>query len=154
MIIKKVVSFLKKEKFLNIGTTDLSNCPNVAPKFLLKIDNGVIHLVDYVKNATLKNIKINPKVSLSFINTNNLKGYQINGVAEVIDRGPVYNKLLKEYEKKQVEFSTERLIGSLHDEKTQRSFEVEFPSNVVILKIKINEVVEIGLRGNLEREAV
>ena len=116
MLIKEVANFLKKEKFLNIATTDLNNRPNVAPKFLLKIDNDLIYLVDYVKNTTLKNIRINPKVSISFINTDSLRGYQINGVAEVIDKGPTCIKLLREYEKKKIELSTERLIDSLRKE--------------------------------------
>ena len=116
MVIKEVANFLKKEKFLNIATTDLNNRPNVAPKFLLKIDNDLIYLVDYVKNTTLKNIRINPKVSISFINTDSLRGYQINGVAEVIDKGPTCIKLLREYEKKKIELSTERLIDSLRKE--------------------------------------
>ena len=154
MLIKEVTKSLKTEKFLNIATTNLDNRPNVAPKFLLKIENDLIYLVDYVKNTTLKNIKINPKVSMSFVNPNNLKDYQINGVAEVVDKGAAYIELLKEYSKKQVEFSTQRLISSLHDKKARKSFEVEFPSDVAILKVKINEAVGIGLKGNLEREAV
>jgi len=154
MLIKEIASFLRTEKFLNIATTDLNNRPNAAPKFLLKIDNDLIYLVDYVKNTTLKNIRINPQASISFIDTNSLKGYQINGVVEVIDKGPICTKLLREYEKKQINFSTQRLIDSLHSEKLQRHFEVEFPSNAVILKIKVNEAVGIGLKGNLEREAV
>lgn len=154
MLIKEVANALKTEKFVNIATTNLEHRPNVAPKFLLKIDNDLIYLVDYVKNTTLKNIKINPKVSISFVSTNSLKGYQLNGVAEVIDKGPDYVQLLKEYSKKQVEFSTERLIGALRGEKDRGSLEVELPSDVVILKIKVNEAVKIGLKGNLEREAV
>ena len=154
MIIEEVANFLKNEKFLNIATTDLSNRPNVAPKFLLKVDNELVYLVDYVKNMTLKNIRINPRVSLSFINTDSLKGYQINGLAEIIEKGPKYIKLLKEYEKKQVDFSTERLIDSLHNKKAQMSFEAEFPSDVIILQITVNEAVIIGLKGSLEREVV
>ena len=154
MIIEEVANFLKNEKFLNIATTNLSNRPNVAPKFLLKVDNELVYLVDYVKNMTLKNIRINPRVSLSFINTDSLKGYQINGLAEIIEKGPKYIKLLKEYEKKQVDFSTERLIDSLHSKKAQMSFEAEFPSDVIILQITVNEAVIIGLKGSLEREVV
>ena len=154
MLIKEIANFLRTEKFLNIATTDLNNRPNVAPKFLLKIDNDLIYLVDYVKNTTLKNIRINPRASISFIDINSLKGYQANGVVEVIDKGPICTKLLIEYEDKQVKFSTERLINSLHSKKSQRHFEVEFPNKAVILKIKVSEAVGIGLKGNLEREAV
>jgi len=155
MLTKEALSSFQKRKFLNIATCDLKNRPNVAPKFLLKIDNNAIYLVDYVRNTTLKNIRINPKVSISFVNTETLKGFQINGEAEVIEKGDVYEKLVNEYQKKQIKDSTERLIKSLHDKNKRESFEAGLPSKkVAILKIKINETVGIGLKGDLERESV
>ena len=154
MLTKEALTSFQKRKFLNIATCDLSNRPNVAPKFLLKIQNNVIYVVDYVRNTTLKNIKINPKVSISFINTETLEGFQMNGVAEIIEIGDAHEILVGEYQKKQIKDSTERLIKSLHDENERKIFEAEFPKKVAILEIKINETVRIGLKGDLKRESV
>ncbi|MFO8053172.1 MAG: pyridoxamine 5'-phosphate oxidase family protein [Candidatus Omnitrophota bacterium] len=154
MLIKEALNFLKGKTFINVATCDKNNRPNVAPKFLLKIENSCIYLIDYVRNTTLKNIKINPQVSISSINLDTLKGYQINGKVEIVkkDKGSIYKLLLKEYEKKQINLSTKRLIDALHDQKKSSSYEAEFPKKVAILKVKVNEAVSIDLQGNLERE--
>ncbi|MCF7887899.1 MAG: hypothetical protein K9L76_01325 [Candidatus Omnitrophica bacterium] len=68
------------------------------------------------------------------------------------DKNNVYKNLLKEYEKKQIDLSTKRLIGALHDQKKSSSYEAEFPKKVAIIKVKVKEAVSIGLQGNLERE--
>jgi uncharacterized pyridoxamine 5'-phosphate oxidase family protein len=152
MLTEEALEFLKSKKFINIATCDFDNRPNVAPKFLLKVENGFIYLIDYVKNTTLKNIKINTRVSLSTINVGTLTGYQINGIAEVIDKGKMYKNLLREYSDKQLTFSTERIVKTLREGKKDKVLEIQLPEEVVVLKIKIKEIVGIGLRGNLERK--
>jgi uncharacterized pyridoxamine 5'-phosphate oxidase family protein len=154
MLIKEALNFLKGKTFINVATCGQDSCPNVAPKFLLKIEKNYIYLIDYVRNTTLKNIRSNPKISISSINLETLKGYQINGKAEIVkkDRGSIYQELLKEYEKKQIDLSTKRLIEALHDQKKSSNYEAEFPKKVAIIKVKVNEAVSIGLQGNLERE--
>ena len=154
MLTEEALEFLKGKKFINIATCDFNHRPNVAPKFLLKIKNGFIYLIDYVMNTTLKNIKINRRVSLSTINVDTLKGYQINGIAEVIDKGHTYKNLLKEYSDRQLTFSTERIVRTLREGKRDKALEVQLPEEVIVLKVKIEEIVGIGLRGNLEREKV
>ncbi len=153
-IVEDAVNSLQKRRFLNIATCDFDGRPNVAPKLLLKIENNNIYLVDYVRNTTLKNLKVNPNVSISFINTDTITGFQINGGVELIEQGAVYELLLSEYKQMQIDYSTERLIKSLHDNKKRNVFEAEFPEKVAILKIKINETVRINLQGHLEREGL
>ncbi|MCF7916376.1 MAG: pyridoxamine 5'-phosphate oxidase family protein [Candidatus Omnitrophica bacterium] len=154
MLIKEALNFLKGKAFINVATCGESLRPNVAPKFLLKIEKNCIYLIDYVRNTTLKNINNNPKISISSINLDTLKGYQINGEAEIVkkEQGSVYKELLKEYEKKQIDLSTKRLIGALHDQKKSSNYEAEFPKKVAIIKVKVNEAVSIGLQGDLKRE--
>ncbi|MCF7873345.1 MAG: pyridoxamine 5'-phosphate oxidase family protein [Candidatus Omnitrophica bacterium] len=154
MLTKEALNFLKGKSFINVATCGEGLRPNVAPKFLLKIENNYIYLIDYVRNTTLKNIEINSKVSISSINLDTLKGYQVNGLAEIIkkERKSIYKALLEEYEQKQIDLSTRRLIEALHDQKKSSNYEAEFPKRVAIIKIKVTEAVGISLQGNLERE--
>ncbi len=155
MLIKEAFDFLKKKTFINVATCNKSGRPNVAPKFLLKIENNFIFLIDYVRNTTLKNIKINPAVSISSVNLETLKGYQINGKAQILkkDKKNAYLNLLKEYEQKQLDLSTKRLIKALHNEGKSSGYEAEFPKRVAIIRVQVTEAVGIGLQGNLERES-
>lgn len=154
MLTKEALNSLKQREFVNIATSGPGQRPNVAPKFLLKIKGNSIYLVDYVRNTTLKNIQFNSQASIAFVNLESLKGYQLNGVVEVLkkDKKNNYSKLLLEYQQKQLTLSTRRLIKALHGRGKSSGYEAEFPKRVAILKVKINEVVRIGLQGDLERE--
>lgn len=151
MLSKDLIGFLNNEEFLNIATCSVDNMPNVAPKFLLKIENDSIYLVDYVINTTWRNIKINPRVSMSIVNVNTLKGYQINGLAEIIDKGLGHRELLEEFKQKQINLSTKRLIEALHKEKRGDTYEAGFSEKIAIFRIKVDEVVDIEIDGKLKR---
>ncbi len=152
MLNKKIEEFLKKREFISVATCNLKGRPNAAPKFLLKIEDNFIYLIDYSFSRTWENLKINPRASLSFMDTDNLTGYQINGSVQIIDKGPLYDKILYELREKVINLSVERVIEGVCREKTHASFEVAIPEDFVIFKVKIEEVVEIGPRGDLKRQ--
>lgn len=152
MIIKKIKEFLKDREFVSVATCDLSGRPNAAPKFLLKIDGDYIYFIDYAMGRTWENLKINPRVSLSFIDTETLIAYQVNGRAELIAKGPLHEKLLSELLEKEVNLTSKRIINGLYSGKKHEGFELAISENFVIFKVKIDEVVEINPSGNLNRE--
>ncbi len=147
-------AILKSRGFLNVATSDLQNNPNVAPKLLLKVESGIIYLADYVIGRTFRNLKINPKASLGFMDMENLIGYQFNGRVEIIDSGAVYEKMLDELGKKAIELSVQRIIEGVDKGKKHSRFEIEISQAAVILKVNVEEVVEINASGQLSRERV
>jgi len=152
IITKEALEFLTKREFINIATSDQGHRPNVAPKFLLKVERDCIYLVDYVLGKTWRNIQLNKLVSLSTINIDKLVGYQINGEAEIIEAGPTFGKLLNELHDKIINFSARRVIEGVRKEKKHKDFEVTFPEKVLIFKIKVLEIVQISPTGELKRE--
>lgn len=157
MLFKKAIDFLKQREYINVGTCDFQGRPNVAPKLLLKIQDNVIYLIDYIIGKTYRtysNLKLNPRVSLAFLDIDTLTGYQINGPAEIIEEGQLYTTLLKELSTKKIELSVNRIIEGVSKEKKHRAFEVALPEKVVIFKIQATEIVEISASGNLAREKV
>ena len=154
MLLKKAVDFLRKREFISVGTCDFEGNPNVAPKLLLKIEDSSIYLIDYIVGRTFANLKANPKVSLSFFDIDTLTGYQINGPVEIMEKGPLHDKLLRELSAKKVELSVKRIIEGVNKEKGHGAFEMFLPEKVVMFKIQIKEIVEISSSGKLEREKV
>jgi len=68
-----------------LATCDLQGQPNVSPKELFTYcDDGQIIIANIASPQTLKNIKENPKVCVSFVEVFVQKGYQIKGTAQVI----------------------------------------------------------------------
>ncbi|MBU1125843.1 MAG: pyridoxamine 5'-phosphate oxidase family protein [Candidatus Omnitrophica bacterium] len=146
-MLTKIKSLLKNRDFISVATADLSGRPNAAPKFLLKIEDTVIHLIDYTKGRTWENLKNNPQVSLSFMDTESLHGYQINGNVAIIEKGLVYKAICQELLEKEIALSTKRILEGVTQEKAHQSFEVGISDEVVIFKITIEEIIEIGPSG-------
>jgi uncharacterized pyridoxamine 5'-phosphate oxidase family protein len=154
MLTKTIIELLKHKEFISIATCDLKGRPNAASKFILKIDGGFIYLVDYIFGKSYENLKANPRVSLSFVNTESLKSYQINGSVELIEQGSVYETIALELVHKEVRLSTDRIIKGVSSGKRHENFEVAIPEKFVIFKVKIEETVEMPYGGGVKREKI
>lgn len=154
LLTEPILELLSVREFISVASADFDGRPNVAPKFILTVEDDCIYLVDYVIGRTYRNIETNPRVSLSTVDIRTLVGYQLNGNVEMISQGPVYDELLKKMHDKQISFSTKRIIEGVRRQRTHEHFELTFPEKVIIFKIKIEEVVEIGPSGKLERKKI
>lgn len=152
MLLKEIKELLKKREFISVATSDWEGRPNAAPKFFLKIEGGFVYLIDYTIGKTWQNLRINPRISLSFMDTENLLGYQINGDTELIDRGEDYDRILKELEEKEVALSSKRIIEGVATGKKHTSFELTIRAKFAVIKVKICEVTQIGPKGEIKRE--
>ena len=151
LITEELRYFLKKEEFLYVATCHSHGYPNVAPKFLIKIDEDFIYLVDFVDGRTLENLKNNPRVSLSIVNREDIKGYVFNGSAKIIESGADFDEVLKELDKREMYFSVERVIEGVEHEKKHGYFELAFPRPLVVIKVEVEEIVDIAPSGKLKR---
>lgn len=154
LITSDMQRFLRNEEFLYVGTANDSGKPSVAPKFLIKIENDFVYLADFVMGATARNIRSNPQVALSVVHMAALEGYIIHGTAEILESGTEYDAVLPELDRKEVYFSASRIIESMHKQKKNKSFEVAFPKEVAILKVKAQEIIKIYPSGKLEKKDV
>lgn len=152
MLTKKISELLRLREFVSVATADTSCRPNAAPKFILKVENNFIYLVDYTLGRTWENLKVNPRISISFVDTESLSGFQINGSAQIIDQGSEYEKIAEELRAKEVDLSTRRIIEGVTREKKHQNFELAIRDKFVFLKIRIEETVEIGTTGEIKRE--
>ena len=152
MAIKTVLELLKGREFVSVATVSRNGGPNAAPKFILKIEAPFIYLVDYTIAQTVENLKTNPCVSLSFMDIDNLEGYRLNGAAELIERGKIFDELSQELHRRIVKLSASRVIEGMRSGKRSAHFELEMPERFVVLKIRIEDAATIGSRGDLWKE--
>jgi Pyridoxamine 5'-phosphate oxidase len=154
MINKNIKALIESREFISVASCDLENRPNAAPKFLLKVEASHIYLVDHIIGKTFQNIKVNPRVSLSFFDNSTLVGYQINGSVQIVDRGPEHEAALTDLARKEIDLSTTRIIDGVIKGKPHRAFEVAASKQFIILKVKVEEVVQMHPSGTLNREKV
>jgi predicted pyridoxine 5'-phosphate oxidase superfamily flavin-nucleotide-binding protein len=151
-IIEQGLKIMKAKEFVTVATADKKGKPNSAPKLLLKIDGKIVYFIDYSIGKTAENLKVNPEVSLSFIDVNFLLGYRLNGKVEIIEKGKIYNECLEELREKETELSVERIVKGVHEGKPHEKFEVEIPERFLVYKVKIEEGCEISPHGDIKRE--
>jgi predicted pyridoxine 5'-phosphate oxidase superfamily flavin-nucleotide-binding protein len=149
---KKIIELIKSREFVSVATCDFDGRPNAAPKFLLKVEGNFIYLVDYTIGTTIRNLHLNPKISISFMDTHNLIGYQLNGMVKIIEEGPEYDALVKELVLREVDLSARRIIEGVTKEKSHSNFELAIPDTFVIIKVKLEDTVEMSSSGILRRE--
>lgn len=151
MLPKELIDLIEKREFVSVATCDFKGRPNAAPKFVLKVESDRIYLVDYTIGTTWKNLKANPRISLSLTDARTLKGYQINGDVHIVTRGKLYDKMRNEMTDKEVRLTTQRIIDEVRGQPTHETFEVLISEKFVIFEVMIDEVVELDIHGGLKR---
>ncbi len=154
MINKNVKALLESREFISVASSDLEARPNAAPKFLLKVEANYIYLVDYIIGKTFHNLKVNPQVSISFFDNHTLVGYQINGQVEIVDQGPEYLAALQDLQRKEIDLATTRIIDGVIKGQAHKAYEMAASKQFVILKVKVEEIVQMQPSGSLHREKV
>ena len=152
LIPQKVKDILNSMDFISIATAGRKVAPCAAYKFILKVEENSIYLIDYAKARTWNNIKANPRASLAVIDTEMLIDYQLNGRIEIVREGDEYEKLKKELIKKQVGFSTRRVIAGVRRGRGYKKTEIPMARHVFILKMNVEEVVELGPAAELIKD--
>jgi len=151
MLPKELVDVLEKREFVSVATCDFKGRPNAAPKFVLKIEGNRIYLVDYTIGTTWKNLKVNPRISLSLVDTRTLKGYQLNGAVKILSRGKLYDRMRREMMDKEVRLTTQHIIDEVRGQPTHETFEILISEKFVIFDVNVDEVVEMDIHGELKR---
>ena len=151
MLPKELVDLLEKREFISVATSDFKGRPNAAPKFILKIEDNCIYLVDYTIGTTWRNLKINPQISMSLVDTRTLKSYQLNGRVKIISRGKLYDKMRHEMTDKEIRLTTQHIIDEVRGEPTHEMFEILISDKFIIFAATIDEVVEMSIHGELKR---
>ncbi len=87
MLTTKVKECIEKSVLCWLATASNEDIPNVSPKEIFNYygENYII-VANIASPQTLKNIKQNPNVCLSFIDIFVQKGYQIKGKGFIIDK--------------------------------------------------------------------
>lgn len=74
-----------------VATVSASGEPNVTPKGSLRLlDSRHILFIDLFSNKTRQNLLENGRIAVTVADIASGKGYQLKGVAELLDSGPLF----------------------------------------------------------------
>ncbi len=147
-------AILEKREFVSIATVGKDGQPNSVPKFLYRGKGSFLYLLDYVAGKTITNLRENPKASVSFMDLDTLEAYRMNGTARIIQKGPVFDAVLKGWNEKLVQLSTDRVIEAVRTGKRRNHYEMGMTDHLAVIKVRLESVIKIGRKGDIWREAV
>ena len=150
LLLKRLLPFLSRGRFVNVATCNQERMPNVAPKIIAKVDKNVVYLVDHVIGTTYANLKQNPRVALGLVDEKNFTGYQLNGTATVMERGRDFEALAEEFQRIKTDFTVQRILYNVRSGGQAPPVELSLPERFAIIKIRVIEVVEIATSGALD----
>lgn len=81
-----------------------------------------------------------------------LEAYRLNGTARVIEQGPVFDAVLKGWNEKLVQLSTDRVIEAVRTGKRRNHYEMEMAGHLAVIKVRIETVIKIGRHGEIWKE--
>jgi uncharacterized protein len=86
MLNDQIKKYIENSVLCWLATSDRDNFPNVSPKEMFTNEGDKILLIAHIASpGSVANIKLNPKVCVSFIDIFVQKGYKIKGTATIID---------------------------------------------------------------------
>jgi uncharacterized protein len=87
MLDKDVKKYIDKSVLCWLATVDQDNYPNVSPKEMFTYqDDTTILVANIASPISVSNVRVNPKVCISFIDIFVQKGYKLKGLATIIDK--------------------------------------------------------------------
>jgi len=118
-ISSKIKEFIESQGIFAVGTVDGNNSPNVSPRIFFRIDDEVIYWIDFFKHKSFRNFQINPWVTISIYNKEELKGYQFRGTVSIITDEPTKSQIRESIIKKTLKKNTSLKVKQMSEKEGQ-----------------------------------
>ena len=84
-----------------VATADKDGMPNVTPKGTIQVlDEHTLVFADLFSQKTRENLMANPLAAVTLVDPEKAMGYQFKGKVELVDAGPVYEKVKEQIKKR------------------------------------------------------
>jgi len=108
-----IKDFIDTQGIFVVGTTSGSKFVNVSPRIFFKVEEDAIYWLDFFKHKSYKNIQVNPCVTISVFNKDDLEGYQFRGIVSFITDEPTKSEIKEAIIKKTLEGHSSEKIKQL-----------------------------------------
>lgn len=139
------VQFLERQGFVIVSTIGADGSPHNSCKGIVKIDpKGKIYLLDVYLGATFKNLKRNPRMSITAVDEHRFIGYCVKGIGVLAKREDVPAHLMKLWEAKVASRVTQRILKNMLGEKGHRRHpESMLPTPAYMVAMEVNEIIDL-----------
>lgn len=110
-----IKEFIENQGIFVVGTVTGNIFPNISPRIFFKVEEDVIYWLDFFKHKTYKNIQVNPQVTISVFNKEDLEGYQFRGIASFITDEPTKSEIKESIIKKILKINSSSKLKKLSE---------------------------------------
>jgi len=111
----EIKEFIEKQGIFVVGTIGANNIPNVSPRIFFRVNENAIYWLDFFKHKSYKNIQVNPWVTISVFNKDDLKGFQFRGIVSFITDEPTKSEIKESIIKRVLEKNSSEKIKKLSE---------------------------------------
>ena len=144
-ISEKISSLIKKQGFVIVSSLDKEGSIHSSAKGVVGIDErGRVFIIDLYKTRTYNNLKINPIVTITFVDEHKFEGYALQGKAKIVAKKDIAESLIAEWEDKVIQRISKRLIKNLQDGNAAAHHpEASFPHPKYLIEIDVEKIIDL-----------
>ncbi len=141
----EVKKYIEKSVLCWLATADESGEPNVSPKeIFLHGGNNNLLIANIASPNSVKNIALNPRVCVSFIDVFEQQGFKIQGTANVLKPG---DQNFENYLAKLRLLADERFpIKGIIEINIEKTAQIKAPSYYLFPDVSLEQQVQSGLK--------
>lgn len=107
-----------------VATASKAGVPNIGPKRSTRVlDDEHLAFTEMTGGRTYENLQQNPQICIAVVDREQMSGYRFYGKAEILTGGPLFDAAL------------------------QASKQRNFPLPKAIVKMKVDEIYNLGMKG-------
>jgi len=115
----EIKEFIETQGIFVVGTVNENHLPNISPRIFFRVDDNLIHWIDFFKHKSFRNFQTNPWVTISVFNKEELKGYQFRGIVSFITDEPKKSQIRESIIKKTLEKNTSYKVKQMSEKEGQ-----------------------------------
>jgi uncharacterized pyridoxamine 5'-phosphate oxidase family protein len=144
-LIREIINFLEAQGVVLLTTIDEKGFPHSSCKGIVKIEEaGYVYLLDAYHGATFRNLKRNPRASISAFNEHKFRGYSLKGKARPIRGDELDEGTLNLWKKKIAARLTDRLLSNVREQKGHRGHpEALLPEPKYMIVFEVESLIDL-----------
>lgn len=141
----EIIQFFQNQGCVVVSTLDKRGFPHSSCKGLVKIgEHGKIYLLDLYQARTYKNLRRNPRISITAFDEHKFRGYCLKGKAEIIKKDKLRPEIIKAWEDRITSRITQRLLKNIREEKGHPAHpEALLPQPKYLIAMDVEEAVDL-----------
>lgn len=141
----RIIQFFQSQGFVIVSTVDKNGTPHNSCKGIVRINhNGLFYLLDLYRGKTYKNLRQNPRISITAVDEHRFVGYCLKGKAKIISGKNLKPEIIKAWEQRIAGRITRRIIKNVKGEKGHsRHPEAQLPKPEYLIVMDVKEIIDL-----------